>query len=166
MIRPRSVFLALVCFAIIQGLYYARRLPQVLGSHFAKSGSVNAWQSKSQFFTVELLIVVIATFITFVLPRIMFALPSAYINLPTKQFGLAPERREGTMSFLREQMEWLGCALLAFLLFVMELAFRANLESPPRPNTPAFVPALLIFLGLVAFFVGRLVRHFSRTPDH
>jgi hypothetical protein len=118
-----------------------------------------------QFFTVELLIIVIATVITFVLPRIMSAMPGAYINLPNKQFWLAPERREHTMSFLREQMEWLGCSLLAFLLFVMELAFRANLESPPKLTTSAFVPALLIFLGFVAFFVGLLVRHFSRTPD-
>jgi uncharacterized membrane protein len=165
MLRTRSIFFALVCFAIIQGLYYAQRLPQVVGSHFDKSGSVNAWQSKSQFFAIELLIVVIAAVVTFVLPRMMSAIPTKYLNLPHEQLWLAPERREQSLSFLTQQMEWLGCALLAFLLFVMELAFRANLETPPRLNTWAFVPALLIYLGFVAVFVTRLIKRFSGTPD-
>jgi hypothetical protein len=90
-------------------------------------------------------------------------MPVSIINLPNKAFWLSPERREETFAFLYTQLAWLGCALLAFLLFVMELVFRANLHAPPQLNTAAFVPALLAFLCFTAAWIIRLVFHFSRA---
>ena len=56
---------------------------------------------------------------------------------------------------------WFGCGLLAFLLFVMELAYRANLCTPPHFNNAAFVPALLAFVILDTVLLMRLILHFS-----
>ena len=129
---PNSIFFALILVAAVQLNYYAQRLPEIVGSHFSTRGSASAWQTKFAFLSVELVIIVLAAIISFGVPRLIAAMPASAINLPNKDFWLSPERREETFYFLRTQMAWFGCALLAFLLYVMELVFRANLRTPPR----------------------------------
>lgn len=161
---PSSIFFALASLGAVQYFYYAPRLPAIVASHFGRAGSVNGWQVKTAFFSMEVGVIVLATVISFGVPRMIEALPVAMINLPNKGFWLSPERRDETLGYLRMHMAWFGCALLAFLLFVMELAFRANLRNPPRLNLTAFVPALMAFLVFVGISTIRLVSRFSRLP--
>ncbi len=149
---PNSIFFVLVLVAAMQSAYYAPRIPEILGSHFGKSGIASAWQTRVAFFTTELIVIVMATLVSFGVPRLIAAMP-------------APERREETFAFLRAQIAWLGCVLLAFLLFVMELVFRANLHTPPQLNTAVFVPALLAFLAFSTTWTIRLIFHFYRTES-
>ena len=159
---PNSVFFMLVVLGGAQFFYYAPRLPEIIGSHFSGAGVVNGWQTKTAFFAMELAIIVLAAVVSFGVPRIIAAMPVALINLPHKEFWLAPERRDGTLAYIRRWSAWFGCALLAFLLFVMELAFRANLHTPPQFNNAAFVPALLAFVALDTIGIIRLVLHFAK----
>jgi hypothetical protein len=99
----------------------------------------------------------------FGVPRIIGAMPVSLINLPNKEFWLGPERREETLLYIRAWSAWFGCGLLTFLLFVMELAFRANLQTPPRFNNSAFVPALLAFVVFDTIGLVSLIVHFSRA---
>jgi len=162
---PNSIFVVLVVVAAVQLNYYAQRLPDIVGSHFGRSGFASAWQTKMALFMVELTVILVATIVSFGFPRLIAAMPASAINLPNKEFWLSPERREETFLFLRTQMAWFGCALLAFLLFVMELVFRANLQAPPRLNNAAFVPALVAFLVFSTTWTIRFVLRFSRRPN-
>jgi uncharacterized membrane protein len=162
---PNSIFVLLLVVAAVQLNYYAQRLPDIMGSHFGTSGLASAWQTKVAFFSVELTVIVVATIVSFGVPRLIAAMPASVINLPNKEFWLSPERRAETFLFLRSQMAWFGCALLAFLLFVMELVFRANLQTPPRLNNAAFIPALIAFIAFSAVWTLRLVFHFIRTDN-
>jgi hypothetical protein len=110
--------------------------------------------------------IVLATVVAFGIPRIIAAVPVSLINLPHKEYWLAPERRENTLAYIRVWSAWFGCGLLAFLLFVMELAFRANLHTPPQFNNAAFVPALLAFVAFDTMLVLCLILHFARTPSN
>ena len=159
------VLMSILMAAAVQSNYYAHSLPDMVGSHFGTSGLASAWQTKVAFFSVELAIIVLAAIISFGVPRLIAAMPASAINLPNKDFWLSPERREETFSFLRMQMAWFGCALLAFLLFVMELVFRANLQTPPRLNNAAFVPALVAFIAFSTAWTVRFVVHFYRTQS-
>lgn len=160
---PNSVFLVLALVGAWQYAYYSPRLPEVMASHFAGNGAVNGWQSKPAFFGVELVIVVLAAVVGFGIPRILGAMPVSLINLPNKEFWFSAERRDETLSYMRSSAAWFGCALLAFLLFVMELAFRANLQTPPRFDNAAFLPALLAFIGFDTIVLLRMMLHFSNT---
>jgi uncharacterized membrane protein len=162
---PNSIFFVLVLVAAMQSAYYAPRIPEILGSHFGKSGIASAWQTRVAFFTTELIVIVMATLVSFGIPRLIAAMPASTISLPNKDFWLSPERREETFAFLRAQIAWLGCVLLAFLLFVMELVFRANLHTPPQLNTAVFVPALLAFLAFSTTWTLRFVFHFYKTES-
>jgi uncharacterized membrane protein len=159
---PSSIFFALALFGAVQYIYYASRLPEILGSHFAGNGAVNAWQSKAAFFSTELAVVILAAVVGFGVPRIIGAMPVSLINLPNKEFWLSPERREETLSYIRVWSAWFGCALLAFLLFVMELVFRANLHKPPQFDLGVFLPALLAFVAFDTIAILRLILHFSK----
>jgi hypothetical protein len=46
----------------------------------------------------------------------------------------------------------------------MELAFRANLQTPPQFNMAAFFPALFAFAAFDTVAILRLVLYFSRMP--
>jgi uncharacterized membrane protein len=162
---PNSIFVLLVVFGAGQFFYYAPRIPDVLGSHFGRSGLVNGWQTKAAFFFTELAMILLATVISFGIPRIIAAMPASLINLPHKDYWLSPERREEMLAYIRVWSAWFGCGLLVFLLFVMELAFRANLHTPPQFNNAAFVPALLAFFVFDTMLLLRLILYFSRTPD-
>jgi uncharacterized membrane protein len=162
---PNSIFVLLVVFGAGQFFYYAPRIPEVLGSHFGPRGFVNGWQTKAAFFTSELAVIVLATVVSFGIPRIIAAVPVSLINLPHKDYWLSTDRREETLAYIRVWSAWFGCGLLTFLLFVMELAFRANLHTPPQFNSAAFVPALLAFFVFDTMVLVRLILHFSRTPN-
>jgi hypothetical protein len=163
---PNSIFFTLVALGAAQLFYYAPRIPEILGSHFAWGGFANGWQTKAAFFSTELAMIVLATVVAFGIPRIIAAVPVSLINLPYKEYWLAPERRENTLGYIRVWSAWFGCGLLAFLLFVMGLAFRANLHTPPQFNNAAFVPALLAFVAFDTMLVLRLILHFARTPSN
>lgn len=160
---PSSIFFALASLGAVQYFYYAPRLPAIVASHFGRAGSVNGWQVKTAFFSMEVGVIVLATVISFGVPRMIEALPVSMINLPHKEFWLSAERRDETLSYLRMWTQWFGCALLAFLLFVMELVFRANLQTPPRLNVAAFMPALFGFVAFDTIAILLLILHFSKT---
>jgi uncharacterized membrane protein len=163
---PNSIFFALVALGAVQVSFYAPRIPEILGSHFSRGGFVNGWQTKAAFFATELAMIILATVVSFGIPQIIAALPVSLINLPHKDFWLSPERREETLAYIRVWSAWFGCGLLAFLLFAMELVFRANLHTPPQLNNAAFVPALLVFVAFDTMLVLRLILHFSKTQDN
>jgi uncharacterized membrane protein len=83
---PGSVFFALALVGTVRYFYYAPRLPEVLGSHFAGNGAVNGWQSKVAFFSTEVAVVVLAAVVGFGIPRILVAMPVSLINLPNKEY--------------------------------------------------------------------------------
>jgi uncharacterized membrane protein len=158
---PGSIFVALVLYGIAQGRYYSTRVPDILATHFGGRGQPNGWQTHSAFFVTELFVVVLAAGIGFGVPTLLGKIPVSLVNLPNKDYWFAPERRETTLALTRASFAWFGCALLAFLIFVNELVFRANLQTPSRLNTTAFVAALFAFLGFTAIWTIRLVRKFA-----
>jgi hypothetical protein len=159
---PSSIFFFLVVVGALQASSYAARMPQPVASHF-RSGMPNGWQTQIGFLATEVGVVVLATVMAFGLPRILAAVPLSLINVQNKEYWFGPVQRENTLAFFRAKFAWFGCALLAFLLFVNELVFRANLAAPHRLNTTAFVAAMAVFLTFVVVWTIRLIMHFSRT---
>jgi uncharacterized membrane protein len=162
---PGSIFAFLVLYGLLQARFYASRMPPVMASHFGASGSPNGWQTPSALFVMELFVATLAALLAFAVPRMLSAIPISLINLPNKKYWLADERRESTLAYFRAQFAWFGCALLAFLLFVMELAFRANLVTPHRLNNTAFIAGLIAFLAFTMVWTARFVMHFARATS-
>jgi len=87
-------------------------------------------------------------------PRMLRRVPVSLINLPNKEYWLAPERRDESMRFLEREMQWMGVLTVAFLLLVLHLAIRANLRG--RCRDPFFLTLAHRFLE--AAYSGAEVR--------
>lgn len=162
---PGSIFVLLVVYGVMQGRFYSTKLPAFVATHFAAGGRPNGWQTQAAFYYTELFAVALATLLGFGVPALVAVLPVSLINVPNKEYWFGAERRENTLAYFRMSFAWFGCGLLAFLIFVNELVFRANLTTPRQLNTTAFVTALFLFLGFTAVWTIRLIRRFARTPE-
>jgi uncharacterized membrane protein len=160
---PDFVFVFLVFLGLLQAKSFAARMPAVMATHFASSGTANGWQSRSAFFVTEMVLLGVCVLVAFGVPRLIGALPVSLLNVPNKEYWMAPERREQTVAFFKVQFGWFGCAFLAFLLVVNELVFAANQSHPRHLNNTAFATALVAFLAFVAVWTGRLIFYFSKA---
>lgn len=119
--------------------------------------------SRSSFAWFSILPVSVVLFVTFIVPLLVAKLPPSLINLPNKDYWLAPERKDEAMRRFGVRMEWLGVLLLAFLAIVYELVFQANLTRTGLANGP-FIVALVAYLLLNVLWIVSLIRAFS-LPD-
>src|SRR5882724_8354599 len=142
---PQMVFLLIALGAILGFAMYYPQLPERVASHFDANGHPNGWQTKSMFTTFFYGAIGIASVVGFIVPILIGLLPSAAINLPNKEYWLAPERREASIQFIQDQMTWFGCALLLFLSVAIFAAIQANLIPNPIMDATAF------FITLGAF---------------
>jgi uncharacterized membrane protein len=161
---PQAVFLLLVFLGFLQARNFSAAMPGVMATHFGASGSANGWQTKREFFVVEIAMLSVCLLIGFGIPFVISKAAPSLINLPNKEFWLAPVRRDHTLSVLRTQMAWFACALLTFLIVVNQLVFNANQSVPRHLNGSQFTMALLAFLSFVAIWTIRLISYFSKVP--
>ena len=161
----RIMIIVAVLLAIAQCLYFGPRLPATMASHFGANGQPNGWQSREAFIGFDLFIVALLTATFTGMPFLLRFIPIALINLPNKDYWLAPERREESLAFLNNQMELIGGSSLLLVVAVMQLAFNANLtNSPAMP--PTFIwPLLVLFIGFQIICSVRMVRRFGSRPS-
>lgn len=158
---PHSLFFAIACAAIAQCIHDFPLLPERLASHFNASGLPNGWMTKTQFAWMYALVLLPALAVEFWAPRQIARKPDAKLNLPNKQFWLAPERRAQTFAYFDSFFAWYGCALLFVVSFAMGLAMRANFETPPRLPTISIVADIAVFLLFNVIAVAALLRRFA-----
>jgi len=121
-----AAIMVLVC------LYYYPKLPQKLATHFGAGGAANGWMDKGGFLVFYLGLCAFMVAIFLLMPRFVALFPDSMINLPNKDYWLAPERRARTMGMMGENMAWLGVLILALFIGMGYLTFQADLMPQPR----------------------------------
>jgi uncharacterized membrane protein len=162
---PKLIFVLLVLYAAIRFSYYYPRLPDVMASHFNGRGVPNGWQTKSGFFTVFVGVSVLVSVIGFGIPRIIAVLPAQLMNLPNKQYWLAPEHIAETQEFLGRYFAWYGCAIFVIMILTFDYAIQHNLhpENPPDPARMWYI--LVGFLLFTLVWTVRMSTKFLRTRE-
>ena len=156
---PRILFFAIVLAAIVQCVHDFPLLPDRMASHFAASGIPNGWMTKPQFFIAYALLMLPAAALEFWVSHRIANKPDAKLNLPNKEYWLAPERRVQTFAYFESFFAWYGCVFLFVLVFAMGLAMRANLETPPQLPTGRIVS---VIAGFVLYNVAVVIAMFRR----
>jgi hypothetical protein len=126
-----TVFLLLCVVCVAQAFFYYPRLPERVAHHFGASGQPDAWGSKEHFLTVYLVVVglMVVMFLGFALA--LRKIPGSLMNLPNKQYWLAPERRRETLDYIGSQFLWLGSLTMLLLLDVFHQSFMVHLGKAP-----------------------------------
>jgi len=162
---PKLIFVLLVLYAAVHFSNLYPQLPDVVASHFNARGAENGWQTKQAFFSVFIVVSVLPIVVGFGVPRIIAAVPAQLINLPNKQYWLAPEHRAETMAFLDAYFAWFACAIFLIIILTFDYAIQSNLhpENPPNPARMWYV--LVGFLLFTLVWVVRMLARFLRPPS-
>jgi uncharacterized membrane protein len=159
---PRFLFFAILAAGFLQCVHDFPLLPQRMASHFGASGAANGWMTKSQFLIVYAIVLLPTLFIEFRLHRKIATTPEKNLNLPNKQYWLAPERRAATFAYFEMLFAWFGCAFLLVMVSAMGLAMRANFQSPPHMPAGPIVSVLVGFAIFTVAGIAAMMRRFSR----
>ncbi len=157
MLKTLLMIIAAVAFVLLT----AGSMPPTVASHFAAGGAANGFMPREVYVKFMLWLVVGLPLLMSVLMGITGRIPVRYINLPNRDYWLAPERVDETLAYLRGQGGTMGVLLCGFLCFVHWLVEANGLTPAHFPETQFFVGAALFALALV-LWIGRFIRHFAR----
>jgi serine/threonine-protein kinase len=161
MLRHRlSTVALLVLLAVLVGdlVIDYPKLPARIASNFDWAGTPNGWMSRQQFLivTAVLILVFVGMFISV---AGIARLPDDKLNLPNKDYWLAPQRRSQTMHMLCEWMRWFLVLTLSVLVLAIVTAVHANLSAVPHFAGSVFVAMLALLCAapvMIAWLICRL----------
>jgi hypothetical protein len=140
-------------------------LPDVVASHFGADGYANGFMSRGAYIGLMLACAVGLPALLVIVAHFGLGSPNARINLPDRDYWLAPERRAETVSYLREQLARFAVVLMGLLCYVHWLVVRANAIRPPRLSTPWINAGLVAFAVFVVIWMRVFLRRFRNRPS-
>ena len=153
------LFLLWVLFGALLAATYTQ-WPAQVATHFNLQGKPDAWMD-------SIWNIVAYAGLGIGLPLMMYGIfsltslfPTSCINIPQREYWLAPERRAATFRELRRQSLWLGCLMVLFVAGLYVLTLDANQGNPPQLSLVATMALLAGFLLGVAIWVALLFRRF------
>jgi len=160
---PFLLLAALAVLSVVQAAWLQFHLPALVATHFNAAGQVDGWMSRAYFLRYELSFTV-GTFAVFVALAFLAAvLPAGLVNLPHKDYWLAPERSADTRRRLAGMILAAGCGAEAFFIFLHQELYLANQRADHRLPVAAGV-TIAVAVVLVAGPAVRPLLRFSRRP--
>jgi uncharacterized membrane protein len=162
---PRSFILAFL-YACFLGCWAwsARQLPEYVATHFNARGEPNGWMSRSANQMFMLLFGLCFPLLIVLLSYAARFMPSALVNIPHRDYWLAPERRRETCDYLVRHSLWLACLAVCFVIGIQFSIVRASNQNPPHLSMPMILAVVGLFLAGAGICVMVLMRHFRRAP--
>jgi hypothetical protein len=158
----RAAFISTAGACLGQASFMFARMPPIVASHFVASGAPNAWMPRGFFvggyaFVVAFMVVSLSASIYGVK-----RLPIGRINLPHKEYWLAPERRDASLEALEAYLLWFGTATFVLLFDVFLQTFRVSVglaRALEHVNV-----SLGIYAVFTAAWLAALFRRFADAP--
>ena len=159
------VWLALMAAAVFQAAYFIPQMPDPVASHFDGSGQADGFMSRSGFAAFH---VILMASMGLLFPGIAWTIkffPTGMINLPHRDYWLAPERREASLRFVADTMIWFGSATMVFLIWLMQMTINSNISGTNQLPMGPFWLALVGYLAFTAIWILALYRRFPRPAQ-
>ncbi|MCB1183534.1 DUF1648 domain-containing protein [bacterium] len=157
------VFLIVLAGVCLHLVWVAGQLPDIVASHFGAGGVADDHSSRTAFVALSGLIIFMVSAIFGGLALLMPGMPDAAINIPRKDYWLAPPRRTASLAYVGDWAFHFGAATLLFLAGTTHLTVLANRIEPARLSS-LFWPWLLLYMAFVIVWVGRMLRAFPAPP--
>ena len=138
--------------------------PENIASHFNAAGVPDGFMSQKSYL-ISMLVFVIG------IPAVVVggssvALRSAQgsINIPNKNYWLAPARKQETIEFLNGHMAWFGSIFALFLSYVHWLLIKANSVQPAQLSKYHLFLGIGVLLVSILLWGTLLSVKFMRSP--
>jgi uncharacterized membrane protein len=162
--RPVQIlFLALVLAAIGQACWQHGHLPERVATHFNGSGQPDAWMSRGRQTAWHIVTVLFLTGVFQGIALLQPRLPKEYVNIPHRDYWLAPERAAATHAWIAGVVLLMGCAVMVFFLVLFHLIYQANLSPRPRLDGTVWYLTGALLVSIAVTIIA-LTRRFPRPP--
>jgi uncharacterized membrane protein len=125
--------------------------PPEMAAHFNVQGIPDRFVAKTEFFWFQVQTLAVVVGVSLLPQVLILLLPASLINMPHREYWLAPERRDDTLNRLSS----FGAVMFAVILLAVQAAFElaayANLQTPIRYNAQwmfLFMIGSIILIGL------------------
>jgi hypothetical protein len=157
-----TIFIAFLALGMAFVWSTSSELPPLVASHFGTLGSSDGFTARSSYIGVMLVLLGAVALLIGFLPFLLTRAGGAGLNLPNRQYWLAPERREQTFSFLRLHGLAFASVFVAFFSYVHWLVVQGNRLTPPLLSTSAITTALVVFFTAVAALLVAVYARFRK----
>ncbi len=156
------ILISLTLLAIAQAILNYQELPEIVASHFNAAGEADGWMSRDAFVILDIAIVLINAAVFFGIQAMLPRISSTYINMPNREYWLAPERREQSLARISMHIIWFGNATVLFLVILFHQVYQLNIEKKSSLEGD-FWMGLMLYFALIGILILRMYRDFRRT---
>ncbi len=154
-----AIFLGLGLLCIYQAWHYYPQLPERVASHFGPHGHPDSWTTKKSFIRFYLLFIAGITVFFSLIGLLTEKVPASLMNMPNKEYWMAPERRQSTLDLLASSFFWFASATMILLLDMFYQTFQVQLGRTKILTHPVLslgiyisFSVILTLLLLIGFF--------------
>ncbi|GEP45384.1 hypothetical protein BGE01nite_46750 [Brevifollis gellanilyticus] len=166
----RHVFLSLCLFVITCGAHLTylvsthSDLPERVAIHFGANGQANGWSTRTEHcLWLGAAPILVVAFLGLVL-WLASAFPQT-LNLPNRDYWMAPERKRDTLFILAGKNLVLAAIMTGFMSCVHWLILTSNAVTPPKLEAGGLLLPVIGLLSLMMIWVVSLAYHFSNKED-
>jgi uncharacterized membrane protein len=166
--KQRKSVLTLIGVIVIAGIdsaYHYPLLPEKMATHFGPSGQADGWMPRDAFMVMNASLMLFTALLLGSIRTLLQYLPDDSINLPNKEYWLATEQREQTLSILSSYFLWFAVATSALLAAVTHLVYRANLAATGSLSSLTWV-ILGAYLVFTLCWTVSLTRRFKFNREN
>ncbi len=118
--------------SLYQAMHYFPLLPDIVAHNFDGAGRPQTWGSKKSFMTIYMVTVTGVAILFYGTTIALSYLPVTRINVPNKEYWLAPERAKKTVAYISSSLLWFGSLSMILLLDIFHQCFRVHIGLSDR----------------------------------
>lgn len=153
---------ALTFFTILFVLKTSAALPATAATLFGENGTPTGFMSRDQYIAFTVALIIFTPAVVVLGGYLVKWLPASVLNLPNKDYWLAPERRDASINWIVSRTVVYAHLLLLFLAFVHWLVLDANTHTPARLAEGPFITGLVMFLVVTLIWIISFYTRFRR----
>ena len=155
----KKALLISCCLVLLLTIIYYFYFPNNVAIHFDSNGIPDSWTNKNINFLIEAFIYLLITGIFFSIPLIIKNTPSKFVNIPNKQYWLAPERKTYTSEMISNTLCWVGVGLNFFFIILGFIVLKTNmLRNVVLDNSIVYILLLALTVYMSIWLIKLYIR--------
>ena len=162
---PRFSTIALLLLLLVLSAFVwisSSALPEVVASHFGSSGAADGYMPRGTYIALLLVLIVGVPLLLALLPAAVAGSGGKNLNIPNREFWLAPERRASTLASIRLHGLCFAAAVALFMAYVHWLVVQANALRPAHLSMAGITAGLSVSFLLLVVWLAVLYARFRR----